>query len=320
MFTYGSLYSRSGIEDDDRLSATFRALETTDFELAIKSLELSALVTPIYGGSLSSKAEMLRDADRLKDILVSTVAANHSAGPFEMTDDELRSCRDFLYNFISSDRSGYVFTVNYDLLLYWALMKSDSEEDLAALKVNDGFGSDEDDPTADYVIWDGETRAHAPSIYYLHGALHLFDASSQLQKFTWVRTGERLVDQARRAMRAKKFPLFVSEGTTEQKLDKIRHNAYLYQGLKTLTSNASQSRHCFFVHGHSLDENDRHIFEKIGRGKCGKLYVSVHGELSDPSNVSLVRNVRALQALRSSRFPLDVAFYDASSARVWDRF
>ncbi|MGJ3629325.1 DUF4917 family protein [Sphingomonas sp. MMS24-JH45] len=119
--------------------------------------------------------------------------------------------------------------------------------------------------------------------HVLHGALHLFDAGKDLLKYTWVRKGVPLIDQARDA-RPQRLPLFVSEGSSAAKKARIRHNAYLYQGLKQFASNAEQGRHCIFIFGHSLAENDDHILTRIGRGRCPKLYVGLYGDPEPPAN------------------------------------
>ena len=91
-------------------------------------------------------------------------------------------CPDIFHHYLS-DNDGQVFTLNYDLLLCWPLMHKDMQlDDPITLSVNDGFGNDEDDPDADYVLWQGETAAHAAKVHFLHGALHLFDARNELQK------------------------------------------------------------------------------------------------------------------------------------------
>src|SRR3546814_6226682 len=59
--------------------------------------------------------------------------------------------------------------------------------------------------------------AHGQRVHYLHGALHLFDAGAELQKYTWVNTGKPLLEQAREAMGADKFPLFVAEGRSDER-------------------------------------------------------------------------------------------------------
>lgn len=198
-------------------------------------------------------------------------------------------------------------------------MHEDNPVDTIAqpLRKNDSFGNDEDDPDADYVVWQGETAAHSANVHFLHGALHLFDAGSELQKYTWVRKGEPLVDQAREAIAADKFPLFVAEGTSVKKKKKIRHNAYLYQCFKVLTSNADQRRHCFFVFGHSLAENDDHILKRLGRGRFNKLYVSLFGDPNSPTNTEIVTRAKGIAAQRNDRYPLELNFFDSATANVW---
>src|SRR3546814_2275386 len=95
----------------------------------------------------------------------------------------------------------------------WSSDVCSSDLDLAA---NDGFGRDED-TEPEYVNWMGESSAHGQRVHYLHGALHLFDAGAELQKYTWVNTGKPLLEQAREAMGADKFPLFVAEGRSDER-------------------------------------------------------------------------------------------------------
>lgn len=320
IFHYGSLFKAADFAKHPELVEVFRVLGTQDFELAIKNLESGALLAGIYTpGHPDAPAKMRSDADALKEILLTTIAGHHPNIPADIPDHKFWSCRKFLRLFLGKPNDGQVFTLNYDLLLYWALMHEDDPlGDRIDLATNDGFGNDEDDPGADYVVWQGEVNAHSAKVHFLHGALHLFDAGNELQKFTWIRTNDRLIDQARKAMNANKFPLFVSEGSSIQKKNKIRHNAYLYQGFKQLTSNAQQGQHCFFLIGHSLADNDDHILRRLGSGRFGKIYVSLFGDKNSESNKAIIRKANSLAAMRRERYPLEVAFFDASTANPWE--
>jgi hypothetical protein len=228
IFHYGSLFSRADFSSNPNLVRVFDLLGTQDFEIAIRHLEACAKLVPIYiPAHPTATTEMLSDAAALKEILLTTIAHNHPNIPGDIPDEKFWACRRFLAHFLGSPNDGQVFTLNYDLLLYWTLMHEDMPfADPIELSAADGFGNDEDDPHADYVVWQGETAAHGAKVHFLHGALHLFDAGNEIQKFTWVRTNERLIDQAREAINANKFPLFVAEGVSAQKKAKIRHNAY----------------------------------------------------------------------------------------------
>jgi hypothetical protein len=318
IFHYGSLFSKANFSGGPNLVRVFEALDTQDFEIAIRNLEAGARLVPIYAASHSATAtKMLADAAALKEILLDTIARNHPNIPSDIPDTKFWACRRFLAHFLGSPNDGQVYTLNYDLLLYWTLMHEDMPfGDPIDLATNDGFGNDEDDPTADYVVWQGETP-HGAKVHFLHGALHLFDSGTELQKFTWVRTNERLIDQARTAINANKYPLFVAEGSSAKKKAKVRHNAYLYQGYKQLTANAQQGRHCFFLHGHSLAENDDHVLRRLGTGRFRKLYVSLFGDPDSPGNKFIVARSRQLASMRPDRYPLDLAYYSAPSAEIW---
>lgn len=319
IFHYGSLFDEADFSSHPELIKVFEALHTQDFEIAIRNLESGAKLIPIYSpNDPNASTNMLNDANSLKEILLSTIAGNHPDVPLDIPNEKFWACRKFLNHFLGQNNDGQVYTLNYDLLLYWTLMHDDMPFDTPIdLSTNDSFGNDEDDPDADYVVWQGETAAHSSKILFLHGALHLFDAGNELQKFTWIRTNDRLIDQARAAINANKFPLFVAEGSSEQKKAKIRHNAYLYQGFKQLVQNARQGRHCFFIHGHSLADNDDHILLRLGKGRFKTLYVSIFGDPNAEANLNIISKAQALSAMRHERYPLKLAFYDAESANIW---
>ena len=319
IFHYGSLYGQADFSKVPEVQAVFAALGTEDFEAAIRALETAARILPAYAvHGEAAVAKMLGHAAALKEILVHTIAGNHPNTPLEIADERFWACRRFLANFLAGPKAGCVFTLNYDLLLYWTLMHEDMPfGDQIALAKNDGFGNDEDEPDADYVVWQGETGAHDARVHFLHGALHLFDSGSELKKYTWVRKQVPLIEQARQAIDADAYPLFVAEGSSNQKKAKIRHNAYLYQGFKQFTANVKVGTHCVFIFGHSLAANDDHILIRIGRGRFPKLYVGIYGDENSPENQHIMARGNALAAMRAGGSPLGVAFYDAVSANVW---
>ena len=100
-----------------------------------------------------------------------------------------------------------------------------------SLRPDDGFRHPEDEPDLPYVSWQ---QAHAATVSYLHGALHLFDRGSEITKYTWSKTDRAIVDQIREALDEDRYPLFVAEGTTDSKLERIMHNAYLHKALEVL--------------------------------------------------------------------------------------
>lgn len=321
IFSYGSLFDRADFSSAERLQAVFAAVGTTDFEHVIKLLEDASRVVPVYATTKADfHTHMAADADALKDILIKTVADNHPEVPSDVSDHQFASCRKFLSHFLGDASRGKVYTLNYDLLLYWTLLHEDMAgyRDSLELATDDGFGRDKDTPN-EYVDWMGESSARMSRqrVHYLHGALHLFDSGSQLRKYTWRNTSRRLLEQARDAMSDDQFPLFVAEGTSDQKLEKIKHSAYLYHSYKSFSEQMRKRGHVLFVFGHSLSDHDQHIMSKISEGMVSHLYVGIYGSLRSQDNMRIIASANRIAHERTNQ-PLEVSFFDAESAHVWD--
>ena len=112
--------------------------------------------------------------------------------------------------------------------------------------------------------------------------------------------------------------MFVAEGESDQKLAKIQHSAYLHHSYKSLCTEMHGTNKALFVYGHSLAENDKHIFYRIGRGKLAHLFISIFGDPENAQNQAIRAAAEKIAALRSPKAgPLKLDFYDAESAKVW---
>ena len=216
IFQYGRLFERA---DFQALSvgarAAFDTFSTQDFERIIKSLRDTRAVLRGYGGVDAALMERLEhDASGLREVLLQTIAGSHPARPSDVTDAEYESCRRFLASF---ER---IYTLNYDLLMYWAQMHEPSDIQLTH---DDGFRKPEDEADAPYVTWDS-SGSDSQSTFYLHGGLHIVDTGTEIQKLTWANTGVALIDQIQAALNTDNYPLFVSEGTAREKLTRIKHS------------------------------------------------------------------------------------------------
>jgi hypothetical protein len=285
----------------------------------IRALRRASDILPIYKDAPKTAARMNADAESLKGALVKAVAGQHPARPNFIADRRYAACRAFLAKFIGQEAGGKVYTLNYDLLLYWALMHEPELNDGLGLDHDDGFRKDPDDWDADYVMWHGESYANSQNVHYLHGAMHLYDAGSQLQKYTWVNTGKALVDQANEALAHDLFPLFVAEGSSDQKLAKIQHSAYLHHSYKSFCTVCQQgAKTALFIYGHSLADTDMHVLDRVGRSKLAHLFVSIFGDPDDPRNQGIRAAGERITARRSPGAPsLKLDFYDAVTAEVW---
>lgn len=196
IFTYGTLFERADFRNlSPNIRRAFELLQTTDFEEVMKALgEASELVDLYSPASHALATEMSQDSEALKEVLVRAISQSHPEFPAEISNQSFISCRKFLSNFTS------LYTMNYDLLLYWTIMQNELEP---SLNFDDGFRTPDTGP-ADYVTWEVQ-KANRQDIHYLHGSLHIFQAGHEIQKYTWSNTGVRLVEQIRTALDQKKY-------------------------------------------------------------------------------------------------------------------
>lgn len=341
-FRYGSLLEQANFDKIPEARIAFDTLGTTDFEIVVDALKKSVALLPLYSTDADTTKKMGEHAEALKELLVQAIAGRHPDRPSDITEAQYKSARNFLANFVGDSREfqiagkkkdlrGNIYSLNYDLLLYWTLLHDqvvnwNAENPLESifevtepLEHDDGFRAPKDDPDAAYVTWDAEgTSSDLQNIHFLHGALHLFDYGAELQKRCWERGGSiPLIDQIREALNSGKFPLFVSEGSSVAKMDRIRHNGYLQRSLRSFAALCRVKDASLFVLGHSLADNDKHVLRQIERGKIARLYVSFHGDVHSAANRSLMAKALAIRTARSEASPLQVAFFDSDSAKVW---
>jgi Domain of unknown function (DUF4917) len=304
IFNYDALFQRA---DFTALAPTarsaFDALDTTDFEVVMRALRKASNLVGLYEPQNQTLAgNMLSDAEGLRDVLASSIAQNHPERPNDISDESYEACRNFLSNFNS------IYTLNYDLLLYWALMNIELGPRVAC---DDGFRTP-DGGAAEYVTWAVE-NSDKQNVFYLHGALHLFDAQSELKKYTWSNTGIALIDQIRAALSADLYPLIVAEGTSDEKMARIMHSNYLGRGYRSFAKIGGS----LFVFGHAMHDNDEHWYRLIEKGNISQLFVGLFGEPSSDSNRALSAKALRLQTTRPPRKPVRVMFFDSATANAW---
>lgn len=307
IFTYNTLFERA--KESKKLSKeledVFNKLGTTDFEMVMEALENAAILVNLYEKTNPKLANDLQDdAARLRDVLAETIAENHPSRPYDVSDYQYASCKRFLAKF-----NGHIYTLNYDLLLYWTLMRSEVPPEVQS---DDGFRNPED-REEEFVTWDVQ-NTNDQRIFYLHGALHIYDAGADLLKFTWSKTEIALVDQIKRSLAKREYPLIVTEGTSDQKKNRIQHSNFLGRAYRSF----SAIQGSLFIYGHSLADNDEHLLKLIDKGKVKKIFVGIYCDPVSERNQSIIERARKFQTRRRNGTPPDIHFFDASTAHVWD--
>src|SRR5258708_9941817 len=128
IFAYGSLFEEAKKTMSKELVAIFAAMGTQDFEEVIRALQHAAAIISAYNPKLKrTMARMIGDSEKLKTDLIQAVAGLHPARPSDISDARYFACRTFLSHFVGEGSGGKIYTMNYNLLLYSALMHEEDD-------------------------------------------------------------------------------------------------------------------------------------------------------------------------------------------------
>jgi len=205
-----------------------------------------------------------------------------------------------LMNFIKNFRK--IYTLNYDLLLYWTIIKLNEREGKDIFK--DGFGCSQDNETE--IVYRNKKDNNGQNVYYLHGVLHLFDKKIDFLKVKYT-DKYPLREQILEKLNQNIYPIFISEGKSKDKRNKIIHNALLnssYKSLQTIGSKDSS----LILFGTLLKTNDEHIKKAIIDNSIEKIYIGVN-----PENEEEVNYVESNFNLSTK----ETILYDYRSVDLW---
>lgn len=291
VFNYANLFEKADFGTSNViLRSLFDHFQTFDFEKIMNQLLGAEAVAKAYGADNIVIQKIAMDQIFLKDTLIATIGANHPSKPSEVTSTQFTLARTFLAQFTK------IFSLNYDLLLYWA---RNQELEPAGFSSDDGFRAGR--------RWTPDEADQ--NVFFLHGGLHLFDTGEEIKKLAYKGSGDSIIDQVRENLTKGRFPLFVSEPTADKKKSRIERNPYLnycYRKLAELNSS-------LVVFGHSVQDNDKHIFDQIQRSGVARVYVSLYGDENTPSNARTKANAQSFLA-KNGRV---IDFFSAESTSVW---
>lgn len=308
IFSYNALFNFIENIENKFLSKLFGIIKTKNFELVMQQLNNFCELIEAFGTDDTLLKKVTEASDSLKNSLIEAVDSLHPEHVFKIPDKESECCARFLSGYL--DNGGHIFSTNYDLLLYWVLMRNNLNSHV------DGFGRDREDDEDDFstdpeyseLRW-GPNRSRQ-NTHYVHGALPIFDTGIHIVKEEYDSSGY-LLENIERRMGNSEYPIFVAAGNGEEKLNHILHNRYLTYCYEELC-NIEGSLVTF---GFNFGEYDHHIIDAINiAAKQGKrvgnklfsIYIGVYSE-SDRKHIEKIRG----------KFKCKVNLYDAKTASVW---
>ncbi|MEQ8927250.1 MAG: DUF4917 family protein [Fulvivirga sp.] len=225
IFSYNALHDFITNLKDEDLSKILGVIETKNFEIIMQQLDSFSTLISVFGADKALKEKVDAASAKLKSSLLDAVKALHPEHVFKIPEKNSEACSNFLNTFINT--GGNVFSTNYDLLLYWVLLRTRIVNHI------DGFGRDllnaeevEKGEEQDWseLIW-GKHKSEQ-NIFYLHGALPFFDTGVEIIKEEYDGVNYLLENIGSR-MDAGAYPVFVTAGNGREKLSHIMHNHYL---------------------------------------------------------------------------------------------
>ena len=287
------------ININSEIYKVFQKLETSDFESVMRAMEDSVRILDVYSADKAVLKKISDDSINLKEYLVKIITNNHPEKSTSLTIKEKESCIDFLKKFKK------IYTLNYDLLLYWASMQDQSPE------FADGFGNTEDSVLEGYVVYKNSS-SYPMNVYYLHGAMHYFDDGDEIIKKTYVNTDINLIEQVRKSLDSNIYPIFISEGDSEQKKTKIIHSAYLNHCYKSLRAISGD----IVIFGASLKDNDKHILDAVLESHVKRIYYATSNSQKIDHIVSAIdaHNLKVGKKQKKELF-----LFDYKTVNVWGK-
>lgn len=315
-FSYDSLLETA--KDNGLITSNiqkvFEYFRTRDFELVLNLIWRAYLVNQALGMASSEAEEAYLS---IRTALVEAIRTIHPE--YESVEGYLEPIYEFMKRFKK------VISLNYDLIVYWAMLKGNEDEGGTWFKdcfINEVTESWPNPGLVRRVFekdWTFLATPHgakgATLVFYPHGNLVLAtDLAGGVVKVTREQEYERLLDRIVETWESQEMiPLFVSEGSSSQKERAISRSDYLDAVYNSVLPSAGST---IVTYGWSMQDKDDHILRKICRWNTKRIVVSVHKGVKPIAEVNdFCADVeKKIKKLNDS---IDVFFFDAQSPGCW---
>ena len=311
IFSYNALSTFIRDIDDPLLKELFTRLNTKNFEIIMQQLDNFVEIADLFSDDKKLKSTLKNVSEHLRKSLIDAINSLHPEHVFTIPEEKSKLCSILLSDYL--DNEGYVFPTNYDLLLYWVLMRNNAQNAI------DGFGRDlETDLDEEYIPeenleyselrW-GKHR-QIQNVFYLHGALPLFDTGRYVVKEEYDNQ-HYLLENINTRIGNKEYPIFVTGGNANDKMNHIMHNKYLsfcYDKLCCIEGS-------LITFGFNFGEYDTHIIDAINIAahqgkKAGNKLFSVYIGVYSEDDLNHINRIKKM-------FKCKVNIYNARTVNLW---
>lgn len=315
-FSYSSLYSFA--KERDLLSASVQEVFTQmdkdnpDFERVLYQLWMADFVnSKLLSDYQKEKNPIRKSYTSVRRTLIKTI---HEIHPGVVgTRDKLKCVGSFVKGFKK------IFYLNYDLLLYWATLSfsqssshrfvdhfnfhisGDSESGYFLKGLDVGFF---EDPHKN-------RRPNVTEIFYPHGSLLLYQTKEKRHERS-IRLPD---DSSLRSLtdfwaEGDKQPIFVCEGTSQDKLRSISESRYLTEIYQKTIPSIDDT---LVIYGWSMGDQDKHILDRLADCKLNEIAISLYLSEKDDGIVHMREIRKKFKRISDA----NLTFFRADSPGCW---
>ena len=246
------MFEEADLGDED--VELFDALDgTRNFEVVLDALRVSRLVCD----QLEHDADEVEERyEAIKESLIAAVNDVHV--PWALVEARvLTSIGQALL------RHSRIYSTNYDLLIYWSLMETAERYEFGDYFWNQGV---------EFNLGNAEPSFDMKLVHYLHGGLHIYRLPDGRTVKRVAPSGLTLLSLLGSEFQGVDLPLFVSEGTSADKMKVIRSSDYLSFVYQSLSADEGD----MVILGHGLSNaQDGHIVRALQSHPDRRLAISV---------------------------------------------
>lgn len=319
-FSYSSLYEYAkrkellkpeAVEIFDKFQKKYR-----DFERVLFSLWQADYINGRFKVEKKESEKVRSGYVKIRRSLIDAVKDIHPE--FAELQSDLANVGRFITQFDN------VFSLNYDLTLYWASLSiNDSNrnriKDCFTQPVTHGsnqktktfaFNDDTDDLREPYSI-----NSKATLLFYPHGNLIIYQTRATREEKKIGASADLLLSKITDMWSNNDGnPVFICEGSSESKLSSISASKYLTHVFQKELPRHSDS---LTIYGWGMGEQDVHIMEQLKAAKYKRVAVSIF--TGDKSERSLADEIRGIKQKLSDVVPPDkIVFFDSTSSGCWN--
>lgn len=298
------------------IAKIFSQIGTSNFEAILNQLDITQKINntlslpdilisqlPIINSAISTSSNQIKTA------LIETIRSVHpnytELSIVQNESNDILKLNKFLNQF------DYIINLNYDLLIYYIILVNktefiDSFRNTSTGRQNLSF--DEDVINTPY--------GNKTKLYYPHGNIVLcVDSNGEEQKIR-CSEGNTLLQEILNTWEGSNqlYPLFICEGTSNEKVKGIYRNYYLTYVYKKILPNLPSNIVCY---GWSLSENDEHILKKIlSVPKRQKLYISIHKGTKNDTELEAECATIKKRIIKMNK-KTEIHFFDTNDEGCW---